>query len=244
MKKLIASLFFLILATQLIAQEIQFVSAENGLIVREKPNTKSKKLGKLLYGSEVEIIKKTNINLNIEDDGKRISGEWVLIKEVGGIQNGYVFSGFLVHNETFELVEPDIQELKQAHKSNQETEVIYLYLSKYYTKSGKKFNIKYYDWNNSEICSFSQRFKPEIIFEVIQCKEAGGTSIKLKLPKMNRKKLMKWIEKIYEVNKMGVDQNVWKANNTKFEPKEVNPGCYYKIEEIKNATIVDLYCGC
>ena len=55
---------------------------------------------------------------------------------------------------------------------------------------------------------------------------------------------MNWIEKIYEVDKMDIDQNVWKDNNTKFEPEEINPGCYYKIEEKKNKTLVELYCGC
>jgi hypothetical protein len=244
MNNSLLSLFFFITTISGIAQDISYVNAENGLIVREKPDTKSKKIGKLSYGTPVKIIKKTNIYLDIKDDGKNISGEWFLIEEIDGAQNGYVFSGFLVKDGIFSLIEPNVSQLKELHKSDQKTEVIYHYLSSNYKKSGKKYNVKHYDWNESEICSFSEDFKPGITFELFECKEAGGATIKVKLPKVNRKNLMKWIEKIYEVNKMGVDQNVWKDNNSKFEPKEAAAGCYYKIKETKNNTIVDLYCGC
>ena len=66
----------------------------------------------------------------------------------------------------------------------------------------------------------------------------------LELTKLERTELMKWIEKIYEIDKMDIDQNVWKEDNSKFEPNEVNPGCYYEIKEKEKTTLIELYCGC
>ena len=55
---------------------------------------------------------------------------------------------------------------------------------------------------------------------------------------------MTWIEKIYEIEKMANNENVWKENNSKFEPKEAVPGCYFKIEEKIETSFITLYCGC
>lgn len=242
--KITITIIFLIITSSIFGQDTAFVSAENGLIVRKNPDRKSDKTGKLLYGTEIIIIKETDIQLKINDGGKKISGKWVEIKELTGKLKGFVFSGYLIKDEKFTFIEPNIIKLKKQVKSKQNSEVIYNYLSNNYQPSGDKFELEYYDWDKSKICSFSQEFKTGIKYSVFECKEAGGITIELELPKISRKHLMNWIEKIYEVDKTDIESNIWKDNNSKFEPKEINPGCYYKIKEKDNSTLVELYCGC
>ncbi|MDC8006145.1 SH3 domain-containing protein [Aureisphaera galaxeae] len=245
MKATTSILLLLLSSTFLFGQDTSFVLAENGLIVRKSPDQKSERIGKLLYGAEVEILDETGIELQIRDGEKSIKGEWFKIKEVDGINKGYVFSAYLVDDKLFTLDDPDIEKLKkQIAISDQNTEVIYNYLINNYKPLGEKSELEYYEWDNKMLCSFSQEFEPGIKYSIFECKEAGGTTVELKLPRINRKKLMKWVEQIYEVGKMDIDQNVWKENNTKFEPKKTNPGCYFKIEEKGQATLVELYCGC
>lgn len=92
-------------------KEIRFVSAENGLNFRDKP--KGTILGKFEYNKELEIVKRTGILEQIDDDGKTKKGEWT------GVLNNkdtvYVFSGFLtitkdvsyIKEENDHYVEPD-----------------------------------------------------------------------------------------------------------------------------------------
>lgn len=83
------------------AQDIQYVSAENGLIVREKPNQGSIKVGLLDYGTAVEVLEHTNLNLDVQDRNTKISGEWVKIRGTEAdefFDEGYVFNGFLTEN--------------------------------------------------------------------------------------------------------------------------------------------------
>ncbi len=84
------------------AQDIQYVFAENGLIVREKPNQGSIKVGLLDYGTAVEVLEHTNLNLDIQDRNKKISGEWVKIRGTEAdefFDVGYVFNGFLTEEK-------------------------------------------------------------------------------------------------------------------------------------------------
>ena len=62
------------------AQDIQYVFAENGLVVREKPSQGAIKVGLLDYGTAVEIIEHTNLSLDIKDKNKKVTGQWVKIK--------------------------------------------------------------------------------------------------------------------------------------------------------------------
>ncbi|MDF4204348.1 SH3 domain-containing protein [Maribacter sp. SA7] len=242
--KIVFTIIFLIFASTILGQETSFVSAENGLIVRKNPDQTSEKIGKLCYGTEVTIIKETEIGLKIVDAGKTISGQWFEIQELVGNLKGFVFSGYLTGDEIFTLKNPNVSILKGQLDSEQITEVIYNYLSNNYHPVGEKFQLEYYDWDKSKICSFTQEFKTGIKYSLYECKEGGGITVELELPKTNRNNLMNWIEGIYEVDNSDIDPNVWKENNTKFEPKEINPGCYYKIEEKDNSTFVGLFCGC
>lgn len=156
----------------------------------------------------------------------------------------FVLFSNLIFGQSFKLIEPNISKLKEQISSGQNTKVIHHYLNNNYKLTSEKYDLEYYEWDKSMLCAFTQKFENEIKYSVFECKEAGGITLELELPKMERKELMKWIEKIYEVDKMDIDQNIWKEDNSKFEPTEANPGCYFKIEERARTTFVELYCGC
>ena len=71
----------------------EYVTAKSGLLCREKPN--GKVIHKFSYGTEVEIIDRTDIELTINDDGKTITGNWVEVRIENSNKTGYVFDGFL-----------------------------------------------------------------------------------------------------------------------------------------------------
>jgi hypothetical protein len=80
------------------AQDIQYVNAENGLIVRNKPNQGAIKVGLLDYGTAIEITEHTNLKLDVVDGGKKLTGEWVKVRSIDAyefFEEGYVFSGYL-----------------------------------------------------------------------------------------------------------------------------------------------------
>ncbi len=90
--------FVLIYFGQLSAQDFHYVTAENGLIVREKADRNSKRIDKLDYATEVIFYDTTGVSLTIFDDGEKIDGEWVEIytyNEAGEEVKGYVFDGYL-----------------------------------------------------------------------------------------------------------------------------------------------------
>ncbi|MCB1172494.1 MAG: SH3 domain-containing protein [Leptospiraceae bacterium] len=69
-----------------------FVAANSGLVVRDAPNTKGKKLGVLPFGSEVNVVKQAPDQVSI--GGKH--GRWTQIDFEG--TQGWVFGGFLTAN--------------------------------------------------------------------------------------------------------------------------------------------------
>lgn len=80
------------------AQDLQYVSAENGLIVRAKPSRGANRIDTVDYGTQVEITEHTNLQLDVLDNGKKLSGKWVKIRGTHAyefINEGYVFNGFL-----------------------------------------------------------------------------------------------------------------------------------------------------
>lgn len=84
------------------AQDIQYVFAENGLVVREQPNQGAVKVGLLDYGTAVEVIEHTNLSLDIKDNNGKITGQWVKIKGRTTdefFEEGYVFNGYLTERE-------------------------------------------------------------------------------------------------------------------------------------------------
>lgn len=84
------------------AQDIQYVNAENGLIVREKPTQGAIKVGMLDYGTAIEITEHTNLKLDVVDGGKKLSGEWVKVRGIDAyefFEEGYVFNGYLTEEK-------------------------------------------------------------------------------------------------------------------------------------------------
>jgi hypothetical protein len=70
-----------------------FVVAPSGLILREKPDTKSNKLGLIRYNSIVKVTRVTKYQEKISG----LHNKWVQIQYNG--KSGYIFSGFLSRYE-------------------------------------------------------------------------------------------------------------------------------------------------
>ena len=76
--------------------DISWVTAPSGLSVRSQPNIKGKKLAVLPYRSQIIIQKKTNIPFEVNENGYRVTGEW-LETTIDSISDKpvYVFSGYV-----------------------------------------------------------------------------------------------------------------------------------------------------
>lgn len=95
------------------AQDIQFVSADNGLIVREKPSQGAIKVGMLDYGTAIEITEHTNLKLDVVDGGKKLAGEWVKVRGIDAyefFEEGYVFNGYLTEEKLEKRFKTDYDE--------------------------------------------------------------------------------------------------------------------------------------
>ncbi|AXT55681.1 hypothetical protein D1815_07915 [Aquimarina sp. AD1] len=81
---------------------VKYVQALNGLNIRDENGNK---IGKLLYGEKVNIIKYTNKELSVNDNGKIINGSIVEIcnYESGYNKRRYVFDGYLVDDTALKL---------------------------------------------------------------------------------------------------------------------------------------------
>lgn len=101
MRTIYLSIILILTFSLSIAQDIKYVAAENGLIIRENPDRGSSRLGLLEYGTVLEVSEYTNLKLDIVDNGNKLSGEWVKVRSVDAYEffdEGYVFSGFLTEN--------------------------------------------------------------------------------------------------------------------------------------------------
>lgn len=100
-------LLFLLFVLLVNAQEQQryFVTAKNGLKIRNNPSLDAQKIGKLPYGDIVYRPEFTNKTLSVKDGNKTIEGNWVKITDhfsefkIHTLSEqsvtGYVFSGYL-----------------------------------------------------------------------------------------------------------------------------------------------------
>ena len=156
---------------------------------------------------------------------------------------------FIISFNTFSqqlvLKSPDAKKIQAQLEKNPANSEIYYYILNNFTPTSKQIEKKMYEWETSQLCSFKQLFENNIKYTEDQCGEASGLRIKVTFPKMDRKILMNWIEQISKVNSMSnASDNIWKQNNSNFEPKEAEVGCYYSITETTKNTIVNLLCGC
>lgn len=150
----------------------------------------------------------------------------------------------LTFSQNFKIAEPNVEELNaEIKRTNNSDNVIYLFLIRNYDSITKKREIIYYDFPDYNICSFNQDFENGINYSIEQCREAGGASISLVLPKTNKQSLVKWINGIFESSTMDIEHG-WNSNETKFGPTDNGAGCYFEIKETDKNTIVENYCGC
>lgn len=150
-----------------------------------------------------------------------------------------------ISSQQLVLKTPDAKKIQVQLEKDSANDEIYYYLLNNYTPISKQLEKKMNEWEKSRLCAFKQNFEYNINYAIDQCGEASGIQIEVVFPNIKRKAMMQWIEQISSVNPMSNTSNyVWKENNTKFEPKEAEAGCYYSITETGKNTIVNLYCGC
>ncbi len=90
-KKLFVVACILLITLTVPAQQTYFAAAKNGLSVREQPGTAAKVLGKIAYGTKLELLKDTATLIKIATEG--FTGYWWKIKynnQVGYIVSTYV----------------------------------------------------------------------------------------------------------------------------------------------------------
>lgn len=129
MKSIFSFLFLISFVYFSNAQSWLYVSAENGLFARDQPNMASNKIVKLNYGTKVEVVKNTDLNMDVLDSGKKISGQWVKINAYVNYfyVEGYVFNGYLTEEvliprynitfDTFEVLVEDLNLMNHALRS-------------------------------------------------------------------------------------------------------------------------------
>lgn len=88
---------FRIINTINLSQKSYKVTAKKGLVVRDKPSLKGKKIGLFAYKTQVIVKEKTNNTLELFDEGQLIKGNWVKVENYtfDNWVTGYVFDGFL-----------------------------------------------------------------------------------------------------------------------------------------------------
>lgn len=156
-----------------------------------------------------------------------------------------VFTFFTTGLIAQNLPKPDSAKINNQLETNRyENAAIYYYLVNNFKSNTDKFEIEYYEWDSTSICSFRQNFEYGIKYTVWQCKEAGGITETIEFPQTDKEEIKQWVEQMYLITKSENDDNIWKEGDTKFEPREITPGCYYEINKQDNKTIVELYCGC
>src|SRR5690606_2965339 len=99
LKKVLLTYIFLFFGMNISAQNTYFVTAPNGLVLRDSPDKNGNKITVVPYTSEIEKLGNTKIKLELTDNGELINGEWVKIKfnNDSNTYTGYVFSGYLIH---------------------------------------------------------------------------------------------------------------------------------------------------
>lgn len=146
--------------------------------------------------------------------------------------------------QKFELKKPNVAELNaELKKTNYTQDVTYLYLNRNYKAESEKLEVKKYDYPDYNICAFKQKYEHGIVYSEEQCREAGGITTKLILPKTGKESLVQWIELIFKSSPMDIEHG-WNSDKTKFGPTDDGVGCYFEIKETEKNTEIEMYCGC
>ncbi len=101
MKAFFNFLFSILIVTFSYSQTTLYVSADNGLYAREAPSRAANIITKLNYGTKVDVVEQTNLNIDVLDKGNKISGQWVKINAYTNYNyiEGYVFNGYLTEEK-------------------------------------------------------------------------------------------------------------------------------------------------
>lgn len=140
--------------------------------------------------------------------------------------------------QTFELAQPDTAKLKLVRNVLDYSESLgYIYLKEYYKIKTPIDSVEIYDWDpEGGVCAFQQDFEFSIHYKLWKCREAGGITETITLPKIEITDIRKFIELLF------YDEfNQWTDEN-RYEPD--GAGCYYEIIQNETNTIIEIYCGC
>ena len=101
MKNLILFVLLTSLTLPLTAQTQKYVSAENGLFARLAPDRGSRSLAKLYFGSKVEVVELTGLQMDLMDRDEKITGQWVKVNAQTPQESitGYVYDAYLTSEE-------------------------------------------------------------------------------------------------------------------------------------------------
>ncbi|CAL2081476.1 SH3 domain-containing protein [Tenacibaculum sp. 190524A02b] len=235
MNKIILIILVLTACSSFYGQEIRYVNADNGLIVREKPNKNSKRLGKFKYAEKIEVQEKTGIKFSIVDNGEKINGSWLKVQ--GSMDNkpikGYVFSGFLTGKELKKrleikfnsfIVELDnvelLENLKALKKIQKDTVKLSLDLSE--TPENKYLKI------------IQKKYKKVEVFQQYE----NSITIMDKGPHCD---LTEWKHFYSEWKKLPYDETKNSFKTFEYSRKDWKQFIPIKIEELKKA--VNEFCG-
>ena len=147
----------------------------------------------------------------------------------------------------FKLVSPNIKSLnKIVNQQSNDTDVILLYLENNYKLNSKKYNIKKDSVFNNRVCGYSKKFKHNIIFTTNNCGEATPLIQSITFPKTKTNLLKKWVENIYKASLPinSKPESEWYKGKNEYGPIGGEAGCYYKIQQQPNKSIVEVLCGC
>ncbi|MFY7671263.1 SH3 domain-containing protein [Tenacibaculum sp. MEBiC06402] len=160
------TLLLLIIVANTFGQEVHYVDAPNGLIVRDAPSKNANRIGKFEFGTKISLINRSGQNLTIKDNGISIKGEWVEVEDSIENISGYVFSGFISQSNCSEygyyLTKEDAIEESAYYKvmgSPENAKPLYLYLMSKEQKEIAKFplgDLEFYEGSDANMQKASE----------------------------------------------------------------------------------------
>ena len=155
---------------------IAYVTAENGLIYREKPDINSNKLGQFEFGSKLGITEKTGIQFEVKENKKSIKGEWIKVfSKKHHWQTGYAFGGFMVDSLKADFSKLPIDFSFLSRKETKQAEIEFQKINLLFTKI-KVSEFNEYGHLKSKTKIDSNKIKP--LKSVGSTKEGGYFLIK------------------------------------------------------------------
>ena len=226
-------LFFLLFSTPLLAQKTSktyYVFAENGLILRDKPQQDGKKLINIPYGTALNVKDDTRVGTATsvkEIATYSISGKWIAV--IFGGQNGYVFDGYLSQ--------------LPAPKKNQE-EDFETQLTQLFTAIGKHYEVKKADDSDDFITHFKQKYGKGVLLE--HTRGEGSSMNTIFIPNVTLRegylfaKALAYDPQYYSLPVFNKKTSVFNIDTN----NEDGVGCSIEVKKEKNGVSINIGCGC